>query len=96
MPLKSILGLGQKVRGIPALAGCCPEASHTKLFLAPVTMKVDPQLPSNVVFHTWVFLIMEPVQCATHYCIHLGTRNKGTGQTWTPEQSAECKLWLLS
>lgn len=42
-----------------------------KLFLTPVTMQVDPQLPTNVVFHTRVLLIMQSIQCATHYRVHL-------------------------
>ena len=78
MPLKSILELGQKVRSNPTPAGRCPEASHTEFFLAPVTMQVDPQLPSNVVFHARVFFIMQAIQCTAHDCIHLGTRSVGT------------------
>lgn len=69
--------LGQKVRSIPSLVGHTAQVSHTKLFLAPVTMQVDPELPSNVIFHTWIFFIMQPIQCTTHYCIHLRTRTKG-------------------
>lgn len=51
-----------------------PEAAHTELLLATVTMQVDPQLASNVIFHTRVFFVVQPIQCTTHYCVHLQTR----------------------
>lgn len=49
-----------------------------KFFLAPVTMQVDPQLPTDIILHTRVFLIMQPIQCATHYCVHLSA-----GDIWS-------------
>lgn len=42
-------------------------------------MQVDPQLSSNVVFHTRVFFIMQSIQCATDYGVHLRTEQK---ETW--------------
>ena len=45
-------------------------------------MQVDPQLSPNVIFHTWVFFIMQPIQGSTHYCVHLRSRTK-----WKRDQS---------
>lgn len=43
----------------------------TKLLLTAVTMEVDPQLASNVIFHTWILFIVQPVQCTAHYRVNL-------------------------
>lgn len=46
----------------------------TKLFLAPVPVQVDPQLPPNIVFHTGIFLIMQSVQSTTNNSVNLKFR----------------------
>ena len=43
----------------------------TKLLLAAVAVQVDPQLASDVILHTRVFLVVQPVQRATHHRVHL-------------------------
>lgn len=43
----------------------------TKLLLTAVAVQVDPQLADDVVLHTGVLLIVQPVQSPTHNRVHL-------------------------
>lgn len=43
----------------------------TKLLLTAVAVQVDPQLAADVILHTGVLLIVQPVQSPTHNRVHL-------------------------
>ena len=50
----------------------------TKLLLAAVAVQVDPQLASDVVLHTRVFLVVQPVQRPAHHRVHLQNVRENT------------------
>lgn len=81
-------GTGAGSQSIPSPAGHTARASRTELFLAPVTVQVDPQLAADVVLHTWVLLIVQPIQGPAHHCVHLAARTKGMrpSDPWEVEQ----------
>ena len=46
----------------------------TKLLLRAISMEVDPELLGVNVSHTWILLIVEPVQCPTDSIVQLEYR----------------------
>ena len=48
--------------------------AHTKVFLGPSPVEVDPNLPWSIVAYTRVLLIMETIKSSTHSIVQLKTK----------------------